>query len=474
MFLKTSSSVFSSLKSILPNSSKQKKSASSKQNSAPSEQKSAPSEQNSISSEQGTNLSEQEINLAEQKSASSEQKSTSSEQKSTAPEQKSTASEQKTTSFFASKTFSKIRSYKRFSTSKQKSTSDQITLASSASKTFLKFKLRKKQKNSTSDQNTSTSSASKNFFKFKLRKRFIISKKQKSTSEQLTSEKSEQPTSEESEQLTSEQSEQSEQIIASSSSKNFSITKFIPVNSDFIQGLTGPQGKFKVPGIRQQIEKFIHDNARSTMRQKDFRNDYFFSPDTSANLLEVVKSLMDAIRYLVESLPTIKTILIPNIHDLSRIPAYKTSDAKEKMRISKMIESHNKFLLEHLVKFSRETGVRIIYLKIDKFFNQLQTEEGMACYGIKNGVDAANDFYSNSNSNTNNEINDEINVDEINNDEKDLFMFWDAYHVSTLVHEALANISFEILENLGSSLSKRKRDSFATKTLGVILGDYTQ
>ncbi|CAG8841364.1 15262_t:CDS:1, partial [Racocetra persica] len=152
-------------------------------------------------------------------------------------------------------------------------------------------------------------------------------------------------------------------------------------------------------------------------------------------------------------------------------------DATEKNRISKMIEKHNKFLLEHLVKFSRETGVRIIYLKIDKFFKQLQTEEGMTCYGIINGEDEANDFYNNSNSNTNNEINDEINVDEINNEinnEKSLFMFWDAYHVSTLVHEALANISFEILENLGSSFSSRKRDSFATKTLGVILGDYTQ
>ncbi|CAG8823943.1 22162_t:CDS:2, partial [Racocetra persica] len=59
---------------------------------------------------------------------------------------------------------------------------------------------------------------------------------------------------------------------------------------------------------KQQIEKFVNDNARSTMRQKDFSktlfsvwasgNDYFFCPDMSADPLEVVKSLMDAIRFL--------------------------------------------------------------------------------------------------------------------------------------------------------------------------------
>ncbi|CAG8474353.1 15285_t:CDS:2 [Gigaspora margarita] len=218
-------------------------------------------------------------------------------------------------------------------------------------------------------------------------------------------------------------------------------------NSEFIQGCTGPKAEFQVYGIKQQIEMFIAANTKSknknsnsstlkkflksnkikkSKKVKDFSrtlfsvwdsgNDYFFS-EMRASPLEVVKSLIDALHLLVNSFPSINTILIPNIHDLSRIPAFKTCDIEEKTRISKMIESHNKYLLEHLVKFSRETGVRIIYLKIDKFTKELQTKD---------------------------------------------------------VHDALANLSFEILEDLSSPLSIHKRNSIATKTFALTLGDYIQ
>ncbi|CAG8821084.1 9780_t:CDS:2, partial [Dentiscutata erythropus] len=181
-------------------------------------------------------------------------------------------------------------------------------------------------------------------------------------------------------------------------------------NSEFIQGCTGPKAEFHVYGIKQQIEMFIAANAKSNKSKKakkvkDFSrtlfsvygagNDYFFS-EMSASPLEVVQSLIDALHLLVKSFPTINTILIPNIHDLSRIPAYKTSNIEEKARISKHIESHNKYLLEHLVKFNRQTGVKIIYLKIDKFFKELQTKDGMNCFGITNCVDAAVNLYNNS------------------------------------------------------------------------------
>ncbi|CAG8708128.1 20045_t:CDS:2, partial [Racocetra fulgida] len=367
-------------------------------------------------------------------------------------------SDQNTASSSDSKNF---KSRKRFITPKQKPTSEQNTASSSAFKNFSTSKQK-----SISDQNTASSSASKHF---KSRKRFITSK-QKPTLEQNTA--------------------------SSSTFKNFSTTKFIPVNltnktwptpvnykghftngkvwteylaellniklinyafggatsnSDFIQGLTGPQAEFTVPGIRQQIEMFISANAKSTKKQRDFRNDYIF--DMSVSPLEAVKSLMDALRFLLESLPTIKTILIPDMPDLSRSPAYNSKDAEEKKKISEIIETHNKSLLEDLIKLSRETGVRIIYLKFDKLLKELQTEDAMIFYGIINGKDAANNFYNQSYSNTSNEI----------GDEKNLFFFWDDYHVTTVVHEALANVSFEILENLNSPLF-----------IGITLDDYAQ
>ncbi|CAG8769602.1 981_t:CDS:1, partial [Dentiscutata erythropus] len=65
---------------------------------------------------------------------------------------------------------------------------------------------------------------------------------------------------------------------------------------------------------------------------------------------------------------------------------------------------------------------------------------------------------------------------DLNNDQEnnDTFFFWDDYHCTTLVHDALANLSFEILENLNSPFSIRKRNSFATKTFVLTLGDYMQ
>ncbi|CAG8724806.1 17687_t:CDS:1, partial [Dentiscutata erythropus] len=50
---------------------------------------------------------------------------------------------------------------------------------------------------------------------------------------------------------------------------------------------------------------------------------------------------------------------------------------------------------------------------------------------------------------------------DLNNDQEnnDTFFFWDDYHTTTLVHDALANLSFEILENLISPFSIRKRNS---------------
>ncbi|RIB27035.1 GDSL-like Lipase/Acylhydrolase-domain-containing protein [Gigaspora rosea] len=273
-------------------------------------------------------------------------------------------------------------------------------------------------------------------------------------------------------------------------------------NSEFIQGCTGPKAEFHVHGIKQQIEMFIAANTKSnksknknsysstlkkflksnkikkSKKVKDFSrtlfsvwdtgNDYFFS-DMRASPLEVVKSLIDALHLLVNSFPSINTILIPNIHDLSRIPAFKTCDIEEKNRISKMIESHNKYLLEHLVKFSRETGVKIIYLKIDKFTKELQTKDGMSCFGISNCVDAAVNLYNNNSD----EIAD-LNNNNNDHENKDSFLFWDDYHVTTLVHDALANLSFEILEDLNSPFSIHKRNSFATKTFALTLGDYIQ
>ncbi|CAG8580024.1 20524_t:CDS:2 [Cetraspora pellucida] len=427
MFLPTPSSFLSSLKAISSTSSKQKSTSS------------------------------------EQKSTSSEQKSTSSKQKTTSSEQKSTSSKQKTIPSFVSKNFFKIKSRKRFTKSKkQESTSEQNTTSSSAFKNLFKIKSRKRfnnskkqeKKESTSEQNTTSSTASKNFpsTKFipvKSRKRFTKyvafgdSFSDNGNSYNLTNETWPTPINYKGHFTNGKVwTEYLAELL------NVKLTNYAfggaTSNSDFVQGLTGPQTEFKV---------------------WDTGNDYFFS-DMKVPPLDVVKSLMDALRFLVESLPTIKTILVPNMHDLSQIPAYKTSNTEEKKRISEMIKSYNKSLLEHLVKFSRETNVRIIYLKIDKFFKELQTEDGMACYGIINGKDEANDLYKNSDSNTNN--------DEINNEEKDLFFFWDAYHVTTKVHEALANVYFEIIENLNSPILTRKRNSFATKTLGVTLGDYTQ
>ncbi|CAG8714415.1 18961_t:CDS:2 [Gigaspora margarita] len=211
-------------------------------------------------------------------------------------------------------------------------------------------------------------------------------------------------------------------------------------DSNFIQGTTGP-AKHKIPGIKQQIEAFIsansanikskesvnhnhkldklqsffktkanpkvlkkllkknslkksskNDFSKSLFAVWDTGNDYYFT-DMAASPFEVVQSLIDALHLLVKAFPSISTLLVPNLPDLSRVPYFKSMNTVEKDKLSKMVDSHNKYLLQHLVKFSRETGVKVVYLKCDKFFVALQTDTGMNSFGLTNCVDAAFDIY---------------------------------------------------------------------------------
>ncbi|CAG8688316.1 8819_t:CDS:2 [Dentiscutata erythropus] len=322
-------------------------------------------------------------------------------------------------------------------------------------------------------------------------------------------------------------------------------------DSGFIQGSTGPN-KHKVPGIKQQIEAFISANTKSKKslnhnlkldklqsyfkknanpkilkkllkkkslkksNQNDFGktlfavwdtgNDYYFT-DMTAKPLLVVQSLIDALHLLVKSFPTISTLLIPNLPDLSRVPYFKTMNAVEKEKLSKLVDSHNKHLLEHLVKFSRETGVKIVYLKCDKFFVALQTDTGMNSFGITNCVDAAFDIYG-ADEKKSDDIKLPLNVDSLDVDDifnivlskssnsdislqpdhkveavynqsdsqtdKDSYFYFDDFHYSSKVHESMANVCFETLENSIYSNSRNKRNSFAAKMFGMVLGDYMQ
>ncbi|CAG8806488.1 3712_t:CDS:1, partial [Gigaspora margarita] len=59
-------------------------------------------------------------------------------------------------------------------------------------------------------------------------------------------------------------------------------------------------------------------------------------------------------------------------------------------------------------------------------------------------------------------------------EDKDSYFYFDDYHYSSKVHEFMANICFETLENLIYSNSPNKRNSFAARMYGMVLGDYIQ
>ncbi|CAG8637055.1 21291_t:CDS:2 [Cetraspora pellucida] len=314
-------------------------------------------------------------------------------------------------------------------------------------------------------------------------------------------------------------------------------------DSKFVQGSTGPN-KHKVPGIKQQIEAFISANTKSEksmnsnpklnklqsffkvnanstrlkkfMKKKsskqpnndfsktlfavwDTGNDYYFTNMTASPLL-VVQSILDALHLLVKSFPTISTLLIPNLPDLSKVPYFKSMTTLEKENLSKLVASHNKYLLEHLVKFSRATGVKIVYLKCDKFFDALQS--GMNGFGISNCVDAAFDIYgADEKKSSINDCSDlELNANDLfkivqskssfsdisfqpdfkikgineQSDSKDSYFYFDDYHYSSKVHEYMANFCFETLEDSFYPTFPNKRNSFAAKMFGMVLGDYMQ
>ncbi|KAF0522130.1 gdsl family lipase [Gigaspora margarita] len=322
-------------------------------------------------------------------------------------------------------------------------------------------------------------------------------------------------------------------------------------DSNFIQGSTGP-AKHKVPGIKQQMEAFIFANTANTKSKEsmnhnpkldklqsffktkanpkvlkkllkknslkksnkndfsktlfavwDTGNDYYFT-DMAASPLKVVQSLIDALNLLVKAFPTITTLLVPNLPDLSRVPYFKSMNTVEKEKLSKMVDSHNKYLLEHLVKFSRETGVKIVYLKCDKFFVALQTDTGMNSFGLTNCVDAAFDIYgadekectdlklslnhgtlsadeifeivSSKSSNFDIALQTDHKVKAIYNqpDNKDSYFYFDDYHYSSKVHEFMAIVCFETLENSIYLNSPNKRNTFAARMYGMVLGDYVQ
>ncbi|CAG8486004.1 4075_t:CDS:1 [Racocetra fulgida] len=217
----------------------------------------------------------------------------------------------------------------------------------------------------------------------------------------------------------------------------------------------------------------------------------------TASPLLVVQSLLDALHLLVKSFPTISTLLIPNLPDFSKVPYFKSMTAIEKEKISKLVASHNKYLLEHLVKFSRATGVKIVYLKCDKFFDAIQS--GMDGFGISNCVDAEFNIYgSDEKSSTDDYCDLKLTVDDILEivqskpsssdipdlkinaigeqfDKKDSFYYYfDNYHFSSKVHEYMAGFCFETLETSFHPTSPNKRNSFAAKMFGMVLGDYIQ
>ncbi|CAG8500766.1 7179_t:CDS:2, partial [Scutellospora calospora] len=154
--------------------------------------------------------------------------------------------------------------------------------------------------------------------------------------------------------------------------------------------------KFNSPGIKQQIETFIANNSEQS-NPKDFSktlftiwdtgNDYYFS-DMSISPLDSVKSLINALHLLVKSIPTVSSLLILNLPDISCVPAFKTVNETERKLISKMIGLHNKCLLEHLLKFSSKTKVNIMHIRCDRLFNILQTD-----FGIINCIDVVTNIY---------------------------------------------------------------------------------
>ncbi|CAG8607019.1 35983_t:CDS:2 [Gigaspora margarita] len=300
-------------------------------------------------------------------------------------------------------------------------------------------------------------------------------------------------------------------------------------DSNFIQGSTGP-AKHKVPGIKQQIEAFISANSATNKSKEsinhnhklqsffktkanpkvlkkllkknslkksnkndfsktlfavwDTGNDYFFT-DMAASPLKVVQSLIDALHLLVKAFPTISTLLVPNLPDLSRVPYFKSMNTVEKEKC-------------------RETGVKIVYLKCDKFFVALQTDTGMNSFGLTNCVDAAFDIYganekectdlklslnhatlsadeifeivSSKSSNFDISLQTDHKVKAIYNqpDHKDSYFYFDDFHYSSKVHEFMANVCFETLDNSIYLNSPNKRNSFAARMYGMVLGDYVQ
>ncbi|KAF0450888.1 gdsl family lipase [Gigaspora margarita] len=284
------------------------------------------------------------------------------------------------------------------------------------------------------------------------------------------------------------------------------------VDSNFIQGVTGPN-KDKVPGIKQQIEAFISANTKSKQSMNNNPNsdndfsktlfalwdsggDYCFTNMTASPLL-LVQSLIDALHLLVQSFPTISTLLIPNLPDFSLVPQFNTMNSVEKEKLSKIVDSHNKYLLEHLIKFGRETGVKIFYLECDKIFVALQT--GMNSFGFVNCVDAADDVYgadkkprndpkpsldlgtlnadkifkivSSKSSNFDISLKSDHKVKAVYNqpDDKDSYFYFDAYHCSSKVHEFMANVCLKTLENSIYSNSTNKRVSFSARMYGNAL-----
>ncbi|RIB19230.1 hypothetical protein C2G38_2036206 [Gigaspora rosea] len=113
---------------------------------------------------------------------------------------------------------------------------------------------------------------------------------------------------------------------------------------DFVMGYTGTKTcKFNTPSIKEQVW--------------DTGNNYYFS-DMSISPLDSVKSLINTLHILAKNISTVSLLLIPNLPDISRFPTFKTTNETERKRISKMIELHNKCLLEHLLKFKRKLFLR--------------------------------------------------------------------------------------------------------------------
>ncbi|CAG8565367.1 11561_t:CDS:1 [Scutellospora calospora] len=219
----------------------------------------------------------------------------------------------------------------------------------------------------------------------------------------------------------------------------------------------------------------------------------------SASPLLVVQSLISALHLLVKSIPTIKNLIIHTLYDMSLAPQFKTTSIKEKERISKISESHNKYLLEHLINFSKETRVEVIYLRAGKIINELHTdtEFRIRSLGITNCVDAAIDNYNEKTPKVldiNNEkyhnsdltwysnlalfstISSFLNSIKEQNFDKNSFFYWDNYHFTTKVHKYLATNFLEILENSDLYLSIHhptdEKDNSSECVFGMDFGNY--